>query len=180
MRLAPFNLPQIKAVTDHDDMDLYTLGERKCALYAVIPDNDTTFTFLVSLLYSQIFQTLYYCADQIHHGALPCHVHFILDEAPSVNLPGLPRELATMRSRNISCSTIIQNMAQIKELYKDSWETIPGNSDTLLYLGGNEASTHKYISEALGKSTMTPRPTGRRRGGPGLTPPTSRSVGGNC
>lgn len=125
VRLAPFNLPQIKAITDHDDMNLYTLGERKCALYAVIPDNDTTFNFLVSLLYSQIFQTLYYCADQIHHGALPCHVHFILDEAPSVNLPGLPRELATMRSRNISCSTIIQNMAQIKELYKDSWETIP-------------------------------------------------------
>ena len=114
MRLAPFNLPQIKAVTDHDDMDLYTLGERKCALYAVIPDNDTTFTFLVSLLYSQIFQTLYYCADQIHHGALPCHVHFILDEAPSVNLPGLPRELATMRSRNISCSTIIQNMGECR------------------------------------------------------------------
>ena len=167
VRLAPFNLPQIKAVTDHDDMDLYTLGERKCALYAVIPDNDTTFTFLVSLLYSQIFQTLYYCADQIHHGALPCHVHFILDEAPSVNLPGLPRELATMRSRNISCSTIIQNMAQIKELYKDSWETIPGNSDTLLSLGGNEARTHKYISEALGQSTIdtkTPGPTKGRSG----------------
>ena len=164
VRLAPFNLPQIKAVTDHDDMDLYTLGERKCALYAVIPDNDTTFTFLVSLLYSQIFQTLYYCADQIHHGALPCHVHFILDEAPSGNLPGLPRELATMRSRNISCSTIIQNMAQIKELYKDSWETIPGNSDTLLYLGGNEASTHKYISEALGKSTIDTKTHGQTKG----------------
>ena len=180
VRLAPFNLPQIKAVTDHDDMDLYTLGERKCALYAVIPDNDTTFTFLVSLLYSQIFQTLYYCADQIHHGALPCHVHFILDEAPSVNLPGLPRELATMRSRNISCSTIIQNMAQIKELYKDSWETIPGNSDTLLYLGGNEASTHKYIRRPWVSPPSIPRPTGRPKGGPGLTPPTSRSVGGNC
>ena len=164
MRLAPFNLPQIKAITDHDDMDLYTLGEKKCALYAVIPDNDTTFNFLVSLLYSQIFQTLYYCADQLHHGALPCHVHFILDEAPSVNLPGLPRELATMRSRNISCSTIIQNMAQIKELYKDSWETIPGNSDTLLYLGGNEASTHKYISEALGKSTIDTKTHGQTKG----------------
>ena len=164
MRLAPFNLPQIKAITDHDDMDLYTLGERKCALYAVIPDNDTTFNFLVSLLYSQIFRTLYYCADQIHHGALPCHVHFILDEAPSVNLPGLPRELATMRSRNISCSTIIQNMAQIKELYKDSWETIPGNSDTLLYLGGNESSTHKYISEALGKSTIDTKTHGQTKG----------------
>ena len=145
-------------------MDLYTLGERKCALYAVIPDNDTSFTFLVSLLYSQIFQTLYYCADQIHHGALPCHVHFILDEAPSVNLPGLPRELATMRSRNISCSTIIQNMAQIKEQFKDSWETIPGNSDTLLYLGGNESSTHKYISEALGKSTIDTKTHGETKG----------------
>ena len=164
VRLAPFNLPQIKAITDHDDMDLYTLGEKKCALYAVIPDNDTTFNFLVSLLYFQIFQTLYYCADQIHHGALPCHVHFILDEAPSVNLPGLPRELATMRSRNISCSTIIQNMAQIKELYKDSWETIPGNSDTLLYLGGNESSTHKYISEALGKSTIDTKTHGQTKG----------------
>ena len=164
MRLAPFNLPQIKAITDHDDMDLYTLGEKKCALYAVIPDNDTTFNFLVSLLYSQIFQALYYCADQIHHGVLPCHVHFILDEAPSVNLPGLPRELATMRSRNISCSTIIQNMAQIKELYKDSWETIPGNSDTLLYLGGNESSTHKYISEALGKSTIDTKTHGQTKG----------------
>ena len=164
VRLAPFNLPQIRAVTDHDDMDLYTLGEKKCALYAVIPDNDNTYNFLVSLLYSQVFQTLYYCADQIHHGPLPRHVHFILDEAPSVNLPGLPRELATMRSRNISCSTIIQNMAQIKEQFKDSWETIPGNSDTLLYLGGNESSTHKYISEALGKSTIDTKTHGETKG----------------
>ena len=152
------------SITDHDDMDLYTLGEKKCALYAVIPDNDNTYNFLVSLLYSQVFQTLYYCADQIHHGPLPRHVHFILDEAPSVNLPGLPRELATMRSRNISCSTIIQNMAQIKEQFKDSWETIPGNSDTLLYLGGNESSTHKYISEALGKSTIDTKTHGETKG----------------
>ena len=164
VRLAPFNLPQIQAITDHDDMDLYTLGEKKCALYAVIPDNDTTYNFLVSLLYSQVFQTLYYCADQIHHGPLPQHVHFVLDEAPSVNLPGLPRELSTMRSRNISCSTIIQNMAQIKELFKDSWETIPGNSDSLLYLGGNESSTHKYISEALGKSTIDTKTHGETKG----------------
>ncbi|GAB2046427.1 type IV secretory system conjugative DNA transfer family protein [Agathobaculum sp. TL06] len=119
VRLAPFNLPQIRAITDHDDMDLYTLGERKCALYAVIPDNDNTYNFLVSLLYSQVFQTLYYCADQIHHGALPQHVHFILDEAPS---------------------------------------------DTLLYLGGNESSTHKYISEALGKSTIDTRTHGQTKG----------------
>ena len=164
VRLAPFNLPQIKAITDHDDMDLYTLGEKKVALYAVIPDNDTTFNFLVSLLYAQAFQALYYSADQIHHGELPCHVHFVLDEFAAMPLPGFTRELATMRSRNISASTIIQNMAQIKELYKDSWETIPGNSDTLLYLGGNEASTHKYISEALGKSTIHTRTHGQSKG----------------
>lgn len=86
VRLAPFNLPQIRAITDHDDMDLYTLGEKKCALYAVIPDNDNTFNFLVSLLYSQAFQTLYYSADQIHHGALPRHVHFVLDEFAAIKV----------------------------------------------------------------------------------------------
>ena len=164
VRLAPFNLPQLRAITDHDDMDLYTLGEKKCALYAVIPDNDNTFNFLVSLLYSQAFQTLYYSADQIHHGALPRHVHFVLDEFAAMPLPGFTRELATMRSRNISASTIIQNMAQIKELYKDSWETIPGNSDTILYLGGNEQSTHKYISEALGKATIDTKTHGQTKG----------------
>ncbi len=164
VRLAPFNLPQLKAITDHDDMDLWTLGEKKCALYAVIPDNDNTYNFLVSLLYAQAFQTLYYSADQIHHGALPQHVHFVLDEFAAMPLPGFTRELATMRSRNISASTIIQNMAQIKELYKESWETIPGNSDTLLYLGGNEAGTHKYISEALGKATINTRTHGQTRG----------------
>ena len=164
VRLAAFNLPQIKRITDRDDMDLYTLGEQKAALFAVIPDSDTTFNFLVSLLYAQTFQTLYYSADQIHHGSLPCHIHFVLDEFAAMPLPGFTRELATMRSRNISASVIIQNMAQIKELYKDSWETIPGNSDTILYLGGNEASTHKYISEALGKSTIDTRTYGQTRG----------------
>lgn len=164
VRLAPFNLPQLKAITDHDDMELWTLGEKKCALYAVIPDNDNTYNFLVSLLYAQAFQTLYYSADQIHHGSLPHHVHFVLDEFAAMPLPGFTRELATMRSRNISASTIIQNMAQIKELYKTSWETIPGNSDTLLYLGGNEAGTHKYISEALGKATINTRTHGQTKG----------------
>lgn len=164
VRLAPFNLPQIQAITDRDDMDLYTLGEQKVALYAVIPDNDNSFNFLVSLLYAQAFQALYYSADQLHHGALPRHVHFVLDEFAAMPLPGFTRELATMRSRNISASTIIQNMAQIKELYKDSWETIPGNSDTILYLGGNEASTHKYISEALGKATIDTTTHGQTKG----------------
>ena len=164
VRLAPFNLPQIQALTEHDDMDLYTLGEKKVALYAVIPDNDNTFNFLVSLLYAQAFQALYYSADQIHHGPLPRHVRFVLDEFAAMPLPGFTRELATMRSRSISASVIIQNMAQIKELYKDSWETIPGNSDTILYLGGNESSTHKYVSEMLGKATIDTKTHGQTKG----------------
>ena len=164
VRLAPFNLPQIQALTDHDDMDLYTLGEKKVALYAVIPDNDNTFNFLVSLLYAQAFQALYYSADQIHHGPLPRHVRFVLDEFAAMPLPGFTRELATMRSRSISASVIIQNMAQIKELYKDSWETIPGNCDAILYLGGNESSTHKYVSEMLGKATIDTKTHGQTKG----------------
>ena len=164
VRLAPFNLPQIQALTDHDDMDLYTLGEKKVALYAVIPDNDNTFNFLVSLLYAQAFQALYYSADQIHHGPLPRHVRFVLDEFAAMPLPGFTRELATMRSRSISANVIIQNMAQIKELYKDSWETIPGNCDTILYLGGNESSTHKYVSEMLGKATIDTKTHGQTKG----------------
>lgn len=161
---APFNLPQIQALTEHDDMGLYTLGEKKVALYAVIPDNDNTFNFLVSLLYAQAFQALYYSADQIHHGPLPRHVRFVLDEFAAMPLPGFTRELATMRSRSISASVIIQNMAQIKELYKDSWETIPGNCDTILYLGGNESSTHKYVSEMLGKGTIDTKTHGQTKG----------------
>ena len=164
VRLAPFNLPQIQALTDHDDMDLYILGEKKVALYAVIPDNDNTLNFLVSLLYAQAFQALYYSADQIHHGPLPRHVRFVLDEFAAMPLPGFTRELATMRSRSISASVIIQNMAQIKELYKDSWETIPGNCDTILYLGGNESSTHKYVSEMLGKATIDTKTHGQTKG----------------
>ena len=164
VRLAPFNLPQIQALTEHDDMNLYTLGEKKVALYAVIPDNDNTFNFLVSLLYAQAFQALYYSADQIHHGPLPRHVRFVLDEFAAMPLPGFTRELATMRSRSISASVIIQNMAQIKELYKDSWETIPGNCDTILYLGGNESSTHKYVSEMLGKATIDTKTHGQTKG----------------
>ena len=164
VRLAPFNLPQIQALTNHDDMDLYTLGEKKVALYAVIPDNDNAFHFLVSLLYAQAFQALYYSADQIHHGPLPRHVRFVLDEFAAMPLPGFTRELATMRSRSISASVIIQNMAQIKGLYKDSWETIPGNCDTILYLGGNESSTHKYVSEMLGKATIDTKTHGQTKG----------------
>lgn len=177
VRINAFSLPQIQAITDHDDMDLYSLGEKKCALYAVIPDNDGSFNFLVSLLYAQAFQALYYSADQIHHGPLPNHVHFILDEFAAMPLPGYTRELATMRSRNISSSTIIQNIAQIKELYKESWETILGNSDTILYLGGNESSTHKLISEMLGKSSILTRSHGESHGKSGSYSTNTQSSG---
>ncbi len=110
---------------------------------------------------------LYHSADQIHRGRLPRHVRFILDEFASVKLEGYTRELATMRSRNISACTVIQNMAQIKEIYRDSWETIPGNSDTILYLGGNEQETHKYISAALGKASIQTKTHGQTHGSRG-------------
>ncbi len=167
VRLAAFNIPQIARVTAEDEMDLWSLGEEKVALFAVIPDNHATFNFLVSLLYQQAFMCLYHSADQIHKGRLPRHVRFILDEFASIRLEGYTRELATMRSRNISACTIIQNMAQIKEIYKTSWETIPGNSDTILYLGGNEAETHKYISAALGKASILTKTHGQTHGSRG-------------
>lgn len=167
VRLAAFNVPQIARITTEDEMDLWSLGEEKVALFAVIPDNHATFNFLVSLLYQQAFMCLYYSADQIHKGRLPRHVRFILDEFASIKLEGYTRELATMRSRNISSCTIIQNMAQIKEIYKNSWETIPGNSDTILYLGGNELETHKYISTALGKASIITKTHGQTHGSRG-------------
>ena len=138
VRLAAFNLPELAYITDSDDMDLGSLGERKRAIFAVIPDNDASFNFLVGMLYSQAFQELYYRADHIHNGRLPVHVHVIMDEFANVALPeDFERILATMRSREISVSIIIQNMAQLKALFKDSWENLTGNCDSLLYLGGN-------------------------------------------
>ena len=164
-RLEKFNLSSVAALTATDELELASLGEKKVALFALIPDNDASFNFLVSLLYASTFQELFYSADRVHGGSLPVPVHFLMDEFANVSLPDdFDKLLATMRSRNISASTIIQNMAQIKELYKDSWETIPGNSDTILYLGGNEASTHKYISEALGKATIDTRTHGQTKG----------------
>ncbi len=165
VRLAAFNLPELAYITDSDDMDLGSLGERKRAIFAVIPDNDASFNFLVGMLYSQAFQELYYRADHIHNGRLPVHVHVIMDEFANVALPeDFERILATMRSREISVSIIIQNMAQLKALFKDSWENLTGNCDSLLYLGGNEQGTHKYISEMLGKATIDTRTHGQNKG----------------
>ena len=165
VRLAAFNLPEIAAMTSYDDLDLGSLGERKRAIFCVIPDNDNSFNYLVGMLYTQAFQELYYRADHIYGGELPVPVHFVMDEFANVALPdNFERVLATMRSRRISVSIIIQNMAQLKALFKDSHESIVGNCDTFLYLGGNEQSTHEYISKMLGKETIDTRTRGVTKG----------------
>lgn len=166
VRLAAFNMDQICAITDHDDMDISELGKKKTAIFAVIPDNDTSLSYLVGMLYTQIIQELYYQADHVYHGRLPIHVRMILDEFANVSLPEeFDKSLATMRSREISATIIVQNLAQLKGLYKEhGWETITGNCDTLLYLGGNEQSTHEYISKLLGKETIDTRTHGQTKG----------------
>lgn len=171
-RLGILENPQILRVLDRDEMDIEEIGtgvdgdkNKKTALFCVIPDSDKSYNFLVGMLYSQIFQELYYQADFNYNGRLPVHVTFMLDEFANVALPDdFCSLLSTMRSREISCIIIIQNLAQIKALFKDTWETIPGNCDTLIYLGGNEQSTHKYVSESLGKGTIDKRSSGETRG----------------
>lgn len=165
VRLAAFNLESIASLTHYDELELEKMGERKTALFAVIPDNDSTFNFLIGMLYTQLFQMLYYSADIIHHGELPIPVHFMMDEFANVALPEeFDKLLATMRSRRIFVSIIIQNLAQIKVLYKDAWESIVGNCDELYYLGGNEQSTHKFMSEYLGKETLDTNTYGKSSG----------------
>lgn len=165
VRLAAFNLPEIAKMTSFDNLDLGNMGEKKKAIFCVIPDNDNSFNYLVGMLYTQAFQELYYKADHEHGGELPIPVHFVMDEWANVALPdNFERLLATMRSRRISVSIIVQNMAQIKALFKDSWESLVGNCDTFLYLGGNEQSTHEYISKMLGKETIDTRTRGITKG----------------
>ncbi len=165
VRLAAFNLEEMASLTKYDEMELDQIGEKKTALFAIIPDNDSTFNFLIGMLYTQLFQMLYYQADYIHDGELPVPVHFLMDEFANVALPDeFDKLLATMRSRQIFVSIIIQNLAQIKALFKDSWESIVGNCDELYYLGGNEQSTHKFISEYLGKETLDTNTYGKSSG----------------
>ncbi len=165
VRLSAFNLESIASLTATDELELDLVGERKTAIFAVIPDNDSTFNFLIGMLYTQLFQMLYYQANIVHGGALPVPVHFLMDEFANVALPDeFDKLLSTMRSRLIFVSIIIQNLAQIKGLYKDSWESIVGNCDTLYYLGGNEQSTHKFMSEYLGKETLDTNTYGKSSG----------------
>lgn len=164
-RLEKFNLESLAALTCTDELDLPSMGEKKVALYALIPDNDSSFNFLVSILYTQLFQQLFYSADHIHGGALPVQVHFLMDEFANVSLPDdFDKILSVMRSRGVSVSIILQNLAQLKALFEKQWESIVGNCDEFLYLGGNEQSTHKYVSELLGKETIDTNTYGKSTG----------------
>ena len=166
VRLASFTLPEIQRITASDDMELGKLGERKQAIFCIIPDsNDASLNFLVGMLYTQAFQELYFQADKVHQGALPVPVRLMFDEFANVALPdGYARLQATMRSRNIMSTIILQNISQLKALFKDDWEGIIGNADSFIYLGGNEQSTHKYISELLGKETIDTRTSSQSKG----------------
>lgn len=166
VRLASFTLPEIQRITASDDMELGKLGERKQAIFCIIPDsNDASLNFLVGMLYTQAFQELYYQADKVHQGALPIPVRLMFDEFANVALPdGYARLQATMRSRNIMSTIILQNISQLKALFKDDWEGIIGNADSFIYLGGNEQSTHKYISELLGKETIDTKTSSQSKG----------------
>ena len=164
-RLEKFNLDSLASITQNDELELWSLGEQKTAIFAVIPDNDSSFNFLVGMLYTQLFQQLYHQADFIHGGRLPVPVHFLMDEFANVALPDeFDKLLSTMRSREISVSIIIQNLAQLKALFEKQWESIVGNCDEFLYLGGNEQSTHEYVSKLLGKETIDTNTYGRSKG----------------
>lgn len=164
-RLEKFNLPSLAGITQTDEMRLRELGEKPGAIFALIPDNDQSFNFIIGMLYTQLFQQLYRSADFEHGGRLPYHVHFIMDEFANVCLPdSFDSLLATMRSREISVSIILQNLAQLKALFEKNWEFIVGNCDEFLYLGGNEQSTHKYVSELLGKETIDTNTYGENKG----------------
>lgn len=165
VRLAAFNLDSLAGITTFDELELDKIGDRKTALFAVIPDDDSTFNFIIGMMYTQLFQTLYNRSFNMPGKMLKVPVHFLMDEFANVALPDeFDKILSTMRSRNISVSIILQNLAQLKTLYKDSWESIVGNCDELLYLGGNEQSTHKYISELLGKETLDTNTFGKTSG----------------
>ena len=157
VRLAAFNLPSIAKLTMADELHLQELGERKIALFCCIPDSDKSLNYLVGMIYTQLIQTLYRQADRVHKGRLPVPVHCLMDEYANISLPKdtFLSALATMRSRAIFCSIIVQNMAQLKAMYKDDWESLVGLCDEFLYLGGTEKETHKYVSELLGKETIS-------------------------
>lgn len=155
VRLSPFYINSVSDLISDDTLYLDTVGSEKTALFVIIPDEDTTFNFLAAIMYQQMFNVLIHRADTEYGGRLPFHVRCLLDEFANIGqIPNFEIYIATIRSREISVSVVLQNLAQIKSMYKDSWETITGNCDTLLFLGGKEQSTQEYLSKMLGKTTI--------------------------
>ncbi len=164
-RLAPFDIAELRELTSYDEMELDRLGEEPMCLFVIVSDTDTTFNFVVAILYSQLFNLLCENADDNHNGKLPYHVRFLLDEFANLGqIPMFDKLIATIRSREISASIILQSQSQLKTMYKDAAETIIGNCDTMLFLGGKESSTLKEISETLGKETIDLYNTSNTRG----------------
>ena len=164
-RLAPFDIRELRELMETDEMELDTLGDRKTALFVIISDTDDTFSFVVSILYTQLFNLLCDKADDVYGGRLPVHVRCLLDEFANIGqIPRFERLIATMRSREISASIILQSQSQLKAIYKDSADTIVGNCDTTLFLGGKEKTTLKEVSEILGKETIDLYNTSENRG----------------
>ena len=166
MRLAAFNIPQYAEMTKRDEMDFGSLGERKKAIFCVIPIADTSMNYLIGMLYTQCFQELYRCADDKYNGRLPVPVRVIQDEWANVAQPeSYPKILATCRSYNIGLNIIVQNIQNIKALYEKEWESIIGNCDTLLFLGGgNEPTSLEFVTKLLGKETIDTRTRGQTKG----------------
>ena len=154
-RLAPFDIKELRDLMETDELELDTLGDSKTALFVILSDTDSTFNFVAALMYSQLFNLLCDKADDFYGGRLPVHVRLILDEFANIGqIPNFDKLIATIRSREISASIILQSQSQLKTIYKDAADTIVGNCDSTLFLGGKEKSTLKEISELLGKETI--------------------------
>ena len=164
-RLAPFDIQELRELTADDELELDTLGDRKTALFLIMSDTDDTFNFLIALCYTQLFNLLCEKADDVYGGRLPVHVRCLIDEAANIGqIPKLEKLVATIRSREISCCLVLQAQSQLKALYKDNADTIVGNMDTAIFLGGKEPTTLKELSAALGKETIDSFNTGETRG----------------
>lgn len=165
VRLSPFYIEAVEHLLSDDTMELENIGEEKTALFIIIPDSDPTFNFIAAIMYQQLFDILFYKADHEHDGRLPFPVRFILDEFANIGrIPNFVTYVATMRSREISVNVILQNLSQLKSTYKDSWETIVGNCDSILFLGGSEESTLEYVSKRIGKTTIDNRNINETKG----------------
>ena len=163
--MAPFDISELREITSYDELDLDTLGDKKSALFLIMSDNDPTFNFLIAMVYTQLFNLLCEKADDVYHGRLPVHVRCLIDEAANIGqIPNLEKLVATIRSREISACLVLQTRSQLKAIYKDHADTIVGNMDSQLFLGGSEPTTLKDLSAALGKETIDTYNTGETRG----------------